>query len=66
MLQIELMASPEIATLLDQHRVNGNTDQDQEALKTQRKQAFQVVLPMWLCSWLPHVAMGMGARLTMQ
>ena len=30
---------------LDQHRINGNTNQDQEALKTQCKQAFQVVLP---------------------
>ena len=30
---------------LDQHGINGNTNQDQEALKTQCKQAFQVVLP---------------------
>ena len=29
---------------LDQHSVNGNTNQNQEALKTQCKQAFQVVL----------------------
>ena len=30
---------------LDQHCVNGNTNQNQEALKAQCKQAFQVVLP---------------------
>jgi len=30
---------------LDQHGVNGNTNQNQEALKAQRKQASQVVLP---------------------
>ena len=30
---------------LDQHSVNSNTNQNQEALKTQCKQAFQVVLP---------------------
>lgn len=30
---------------LDQHSVNRHTDEDEKALKTQRKQAFQVVLP---------------------
>ena len=30
---------------LDQHRVNCHADEDEKALKTQRKQAFQVVLP---------------------
>ena len=30
---------------LYQHGVNGNTNQDQEALKSQCKQAFQIVLP---------------------
>lgn len=31
--------------ILDQYRVDGHTDQDQKALKTQRKQGFQIVLP---------------------
>ncbi len=30
---------------LDQHRINRHADEDEKALKTQRKQAFQVVLP---------------------
>ena len=30
---------------LDQHSVNRHADEDEKALKTQRKQAFQVVLP---------------------
>ena len=51
---------------LDQHGINCHADEDEKALKAQCEQAFQVVLPMWLCSWLPKVAMGMGARLTMQ
>jgi hypothetical protein len=31
--------------VLNQYRVDGHTDQDQKALKTQRKQGFQIVLP---------------------
>ena len=30
---------------LDQHRINCYADEDEKALKTQRKQAFQIVLP---------------------
>ena len=30
---------------LDQHRINRHADEDEKALKTQRKQAFQIVLP---------------------
>ena len=30
---------------LDQHRINSHADEDEKALKTQRKQAFQIVLP---------------------
>ena len=30
---------------LDQHRINRHADEDEKALKTQRKQALQIVLP---------------------
>ena len=33
---------------LYQHRINRHADEDEKALKTQRKQAFQVVLPLSL------------------
>ena len=45
---------------LDKHSINAHTDQDEEALETQGKEAA----PIWLCSWLPKVENGMGAKLT--
>ena len=45
MLQMELMASPEIRYRLYQHGVNRHADEDEKALKAQCEQAFQVVLP---------------------
>ena len=44
MLQMELMASPEIATFWISS-VNRHADENEKSLKAQRKQAFQVVLP---------------------
>ena len=39
---------------LDQHRINRHADEDEKALKAQRKQTFQVILP--------HVALFMVAE----
>ena len=39
---------------LDQHRINCHADEDEKALKAQRKQTFQVILP--------HVALFMVAE----
>ena len=55
---------PGYGNILKQNRVDRHADQDQKALKTQRKQGFQIVLPDVARSWLPQVAIGTGARLT--